>query len=156
MTHTLLFLCNSNAGKSQMAGALARQQAAERGLEVEVHTAGAQIAPGNPDGKTLNAESRSSLEEVGATLAGEQPKHVDPELLRIADRVIVVGPAQVEPIEGMRTQIEVWTTAEPSTWGIEGRERMDLIRDEISERVSRLLDELAGSAADRGRAPAGP
>lgn len=143
MTGTLLFICNSNAGKSQMAGALARQQAAERGLAIAVHTAGAQIPPGNPEGKTLNTESEASLSRVGATLAGEQPKHVDPDVLRTADRVIVVGPAQVEPVEGMRTSIEIWATDEPSLRGIEGEERMDLIRDEISERVGGLLDELA-------------
>ncbi|SFV23367.1 Protein-tyrosine-phosphatase [Micrococcus terreus] len=142
MTGTLLFICNSNAGKSQMAGALARQQAAERGLAIAVHTAGAQISPGNPDGTTLNTEAAASLKAVGASLDGEHPKHIDPEILRCADRVIVVGPAQVEPVDGMRAEIEVWGTDEPSLRGIEGQERMTMIRDEISRRVSGLLDEF--------------
>ncbi len=142
MNPLVLFICNSNAGKSQMAGALMRQQAAERGMDVEVHTAGARISPGNPDGTTLNTEAAASLKAVGASLDGEHPKHIDPEILRCADRVIVVGPAQVEPVDGMRAEIEVWGTDEPSLRGIEGQERMTMIRDEISRRVSGLLDEF--------------
>ena len=45
-----------------------------------------------------------------------------------------------------KAPIEVWETDEPSTRGIEGEERMRLVRDDIDSRVRALLAELAGGA----------
>ena len=42
----------------------------------------------------------------------------------------------------MTATIERWDTDEPSLRGIEGDERMDLIRDDIQTRVEALADEL--------------
>ena len=68
---------------------------------------------------------------------------IDPELVRSVDRVVLVGgEAQVEPVDGMRGTIETWVTDEPSLRGIEGEERMRLVRDDIDARVLALLDEL--------------
>ncbi len=39
--------------------------------------------------------------------------------------------------------IEVWDTDEPSTRGIQGPERMRLIRDDIHTRCQQLLNELS-------------
>lgn len=129
-----LFVCVKNAGKSQMAAALTRLHA---GDSVEVHSAGTH------PGSKLNEESRAAVEEVGATFEGEHPKAIDVDLLRRADRVVVIGgEAQVEPVEGMRTDIERWTTDEPSLRGIEGVERMRLVRDDIDARVRALVADL--------------
>ena len=74
-------------------------------------------------------------------------KPIDPELLRTVDRVILVGgEAEVAPVEGMRGTIETWATDEPSLRGIEGEERMRLVRDDIDARVRALLDELLPDA----------
>ena len=60
-----------------------------------------------------------------------------------ADRIVVIGTeADVQPVEGMRGTIEVWDTVEPSRDGIEGEERMRLIRDDIAARVRTLLDDV--------------
>ena len=102
---------------------------------------------GTRPGAALNEESRASVEEVGGTFDGEQPKPIDPELLRTVDRVILVGgEAEVAPVEGMRGTIETWVTDEPSLRGIEGEERMRLVRDDIDARVRALLDELLPDA----------
>ena len=75
-------------------------------------------------------------------------KPIDPDLLRTADRVIVLGrDAQVEPVGGMTATIERWDTDEPSLRGIEGDERMDLIRDDIDARVGALASELGVAPA---------
>lgn len=133
---TVLFVCSSNAGKSQMAEALLRQAA---GDEVEVHSAG--TSPGTD----INHESERALAEVGADMSAGVPKGLDPELLRRADRVVVLGSnAQLEPVEGMRAPVERWVTDEPSERGIQGEERMRLVRDDIRARVSGLADELRG------------
>ncbi|MDI3329276.1 MAG: low molecular weight phosphatase family protein [Micrococcus sp.] len=139
---SVLFVCNSNRGKSQMAGALMRRLAAERGVAVDVHTAGVQVTPGNPESTTVNSESAASVAALGATFEGERPKAVDPELLRSVDRAVVVGTADLRPVESMHGALEVWDTDEPSVRGIDGAERMDLIRDDINARVATLLDEL--------------
>ena len=131
---TLLFVCVKNGGKSQMAAALARLHA---GDAVEVHSAGTE------PGSALNEESRTSVEEVGATFDGEFTKPIDADLLKRAARTVVVGTeAQVEPVDGMAGAIEVWDVDEPSLRGIEGAERMRLIRDEIDARVRQLLASL--------------
>ncbi|MBO1756703.1 low molecular weight phosphatase family protein [Allobranchiibius sp. CTAmp26] len=127
----VLFVCVKNAGKSQMAAALLRQLAPGR---VEVHSAGTR------PGGTLNELSRQVVEEVGASLAGEWPKAVDPDLLRRADRVIVVGSdARLDPVDGMRAPITTWELDEPSARGIDGIERMRLVRDDLNDRVRSLL-----------------
>ena len=145
MSHTpsVLFVCVRNAGKSQMAAALARMEVAKMeaagGPHTEIYSAGTTPSPG----KGLNEDSRSAVERLGATFAGEHPKSVDPELLRTADRVILIGPeAQLEPVEGMRTTIERWLPEEPSLRGIEGAERMELLTADLHERVKALLGEL--------------
>lgn len=139
----VLFVCKSNRGKSQMAEALLRRVA---GDAVEIHSAGTQPAVGKPP----NAESVASLAEVGADMSGAVAEPVDDDLLRRADRVVVLGTAaRLDPVDGMRADIEVWETDEPSERGIDGPERMALIRDDIDARVRRLWAELD----DPGAAP---
>lgn len=134
---TIVFVCVKNGGKSQMAAGLARALASD---SVEVLSAGTR------PGDALNEQSRQSLAQIGASLDGEYPKPLDAEVLRRADRVIVLGSeAVVTPVEGMTATVETWETDEPSTRGIEGMERMRLIRDDIHHRVTNLLRELAPS-----------
>ena len=134
---SVLFVCVKNGGKSQMAAALAKLHS--QGA-VDVYSAGTQ------PGSALNEESRASVEEVGATFDGEYPKPLDEDLLRSVDRVVLVGgEAEVAPVEGMRGTIETWITDEPSLRGIDGEERMRLVRDDIDRRVHVLVAELVGA-----------
>ena len=133
----VLFVCVKNGGKSQMAAALMRHHA---GDAVEVHSAGTEPAVGRP----MNAESVAALAEVGADMSGGTAKGVDDEVMRRADRVVVLGTAaRLDPVDGMRATIEVWETDEPNLRGIDGAERMALIRDDIAARVDALWAELA-------------
>lgn len=134
---TVLFVCVSNAGKSQMAEALLRRRV---GDAVAIHSAGTRPKPVEAG---VNAESAASVAEVGASMADATPKGIDPELLCTADRVVILGAdAQVEPVEGMKATIERWETDEPSLRGIEGTARMNIIRDDIDARVGALASEL--------------
>jgi arsenate-mycothiol transferase len=57
------------------------------------------------------------------------------------DTVIVLGTeAKLDPPAGKR--FETWETDEPSTRGIEGAERMRLVRDDIKTRVETLHNQL--------------
>ena len=133
-TPSVLFVCVKNGGKSQIAAALMRHHA---GNTVEVHSAGTE------PGASLNSLSAEVVAEVGADMAGERPTAIDPELLSRVDRVVVLGDeAQVVPADGMSARIETWNTDEPSERGIEGLDRMRLVRDDIDRRVRTLRAEL--------------
>ena len=131
MKPSVVFICVSNGGKSQMAAALAEKHAGDK-LEIQ--------SAGTDPGTTLNQESVAAIAEVGADMSDGVPKGVDRQML-LADRVVVLGAdAQLEMPEG-RT-FERWLTDEPSIRGIEGMERMRLVRDNIDARVQALVAEM--------------
>ncbi|MFD5868883.1 low molecular weight phosphatase family protein [Corynebacterium sp. NPDC060344] len=133
---TVYFLCNTNGGKSQMAEAILRLRAGEAGRDIEVLSAGRTPAD------AINAGSAASVAGIGADMSAGTPAAIDGDVMRSADRVIVVGGADIPAHDGMKATIERWDVDEPSRRGIEGEERMDMIRDEIDGRVRKLLDEL--------------
>ena len=132
----VLFVCVKNGGKSQMAAGLMRHHAAET---VQVQSSGTRA------GTKLNELSIASLAEVGVDITGEQPKPITEDDVRAADLVVTLGrEAQVEQVPG--TRFENWDTDEPAERGIEGMERMRLVRDDIDHRVQQLLSRLIDSA----------
>ena len=134
-TPSVLFVCVKNGGKSQMAAGLMRKAV---GDAVEVHSAGTK-----PSG-TVNALSAEALLEVGVDLSGEQPKPIDPELLSRIDYVITLGnEAKVDRVDG--PTFENWNTDEPSERGVDGIERMRLVRDDIAARVEELASRIRGT-----------
>jgi arsenate-mycothiol transferase len=134
-TPSVLFVCSKNGGKSQLAAGLMNQLAGEA---VTVFSAGTK------PGASLNPQAVESLAEMGIDVTGEHPKPVTDEVLRAVDAVIVLGTeAKLQPQAG--TRFEVWETDEPSERGIEGMERMRLVRDDINARVQGLYAELTGN-----------
>ena len=131
----VLFVCSKNGGKSQLAAGQMNQLA---NGSVTVYSAGT-----NP-GTSLNPQSVESLAELGIDISGEHPKPITEAVLDAVDVVIVLGKeAKVDAPEGKR--LEVWDTDEPSERGIEGMERMRLVRDDIKSRIQKLYAELTGS-----------
>jgi arsenate-mycothiol transferase len=120
-----------------MAAGLMRKAAGDR---VEVHSAGT-----NP-GSQINALSAQVLAEVGADMSGETPRPIDPTLLRTVHLVITLGREAVVEVPP-NVELRNWDTDEPSERGIDGIERMRLVRDDIDARVQALLVELAPTAA---------
>ncbi|MGW5440774.1 arsenate-mycothiol transferase ArsC [Nocardia asteroides] len=122
-----------------MAAGLMRAIAGDR---VQVHSAGTK------PGTAVNALSAESLLEVGVDITAETPKPIDPALLRSVDLVVTLGrEAHIDPVDGVR--IVNWDTDEPSERGIDGIERMRLVRDDISAHVNDLLTELTTPAEQR-------
>ena len=108
------------------------------GGSVTVHSAGTKPA------RSLNPQSVEFLNEIGIDITGEHPKPVTDEVLDAVDVVIILGTeAKLEPREG--TRFEVWETDEPSERGIEGMERMRMVRDDINARIQKLHAELTGN-----------
>jgi arsenate-mycothiol transferase len=138
-TPSVLFVCVKNGGKSQMAAGLMRATA---GDAVEVHSAG------TTPGTAVNGLSAASLAEVGIDITGETPKPIDPELLARVDLVVTLGREAVVDAPAGVTVIN-WDADEPSERGIDGIERMRLVRDDIAARVAALAAELASGQLTR-------
>lgn len=129
---SVLFVCVRNGGKSQMAAGLMRKEAGDL---IDAHSAGTD------PGEAINQLSAQTLGEVGADITGEHPKPIGPDLLRSVDRVVVLGrEAKIDAADGL--QVEYWDTDEPSERGIDGIERMRLIRDDIAARVRQLAADI--------------
>ncbi|WP_309081293.1 low molecular weight phosphatase family protein [Zhihengliuella sp.] len=130
----VLFVCSKNGGKSQMAAGLMRLEA---GDAVVVESAGTQ------PGSAINPLSAEVLLDLGVDIRDEKPKPLTEDAMRRAGLVVVLGgEAQVDPVDGVA--IERWETDEPSLRGIEGRERMELVRDDIHARIKELRARLLG------------
>lgn len=126
---SILFVCVHNAGRSQMAAALATKLSSGR---VEVRSAGS--APSDSIPNTVHA----AMEEIGLTLEGAFPKPLTDEVVRASDVVITMGCGDACPIyPGKR--YEDWALNDPSELDLAG---VKLVRDEISKRISELLSEM--------------
>ena len=140
----VLFICVKNGGKSQMAAALMRQLLHDR-----VNVASAGTHPGSK----VNALSAEAVAEIGASMEGESPHQLTDDMLRLADHVVVIGEeATVEPVDGMKSDVVVWHVDEPSERGIDGIERMRLVRDDINRQVLGLALQISGQPCEHGRA----
>lgn len=128
----LVFVCQKNGGKSQLAAALMRDLQIPN---IEVRSAGTKPST------ALNEQSVDSLAELGIDIADERPKLLSDELIGWADRIIVLGnEAKVAPVDG--TPVETWITDEPSDRGIGGMDRMRLVRDDVKRHVGELAARL--------------
>jgi len=126
---SILFVCVHNAGRSQMAAALATKLSSGR---VEVRSAGS--APSDSIPSTVHA----AMNEMGLSLEDAFPKPLTDEVVRASDVVITMGCGDACPIyPGKR--YEDWSLNDPSELDFEG---VKLVRDDISNRISELLKEL--------------
>ena len=130
---TVLFLCVHNAGRSQMA------------LGFFEHYAGAAAvgwSGGSEPGDSVNPVAIEVMAEKGIDIAGEYPKPWTDEVVRAADVVITMGCGDACPIfPGKR--YENWELPDPAGQDVDA---VRPIRDDIEERVRRLLAELHATA----------
>jgi protein-tyrosine-phosphatase len=125
----LLFVCVHNAGRSQMAAALAQHLSAGR---VHVRSAGSA-----PTGRILPTAVRA-LAERGIELSEEFPKPLTDDVVHAADVIVTMGCGDECPyVPGRR--YEDWDVADPDGQPIEV---VRAIRDDIQARVTRLLAEV--------------
>ena len=126
---TVLFVCVHNAGRSQMAAGFMRTLGAGK---VEVLSAGS--APKD----SINPVAVAAMAEVGIEIANNVPKVLTPEAVQMSDVVITMGCGDACPFyPGKR--YEDWKLDDPAGQGIEQVRR---IRDEIREKVAKLLAEI--------------
>jgi arsenate reductase (thioredoxin) len=129
----VLFVCVHNAGRSQMAAALLDHYA-----EGRVHVRSAGSAPANE----INPDVIAAMSELGLDVSKEFPKPITDEVVQAADAVITMGCGDACPIyPGKR--YEDWQVDDPAETDLDGVRH---IRDDIGERVRRLLAELTTPA----------
>ena len=130
---TVLFLCVHNAGRSQMA------------LGWFEHLAGTRAVAwsgGSEPGKSVNPAAIAAMAEVGIDISKEFPKPWTEEIVQAADVVITMGCGDACPLyPGKR--YEDWELDDPAGQDLDA---VRAIRDEIDERVQRLIAQLLPAA----------
>lgn len=125
----LLFICVHNAGRSQMAAALAEHLSARR---VHVRSAGSDPV------HEVNPVVVTALGERGIPLTTPYPKPLSHSVVRAADVIVTMGCGDACPIyPGKR--YEDWDVADPAGQPLEV---VRDIRDDIQGRVTALLRDI--------------
>ena len=126
---SVLFVCVHNAGRSQMAAGFL---AALSNGAVDVLSAGSMPAD------QINPAAVEAMAEVGIDIAGEQPKVLTEDAVKVSDVVITMGCGDECPyFPGKR--YEDWELDDPAGQGVEA---VRPIRDEIRDRVQALIESL--------------
>lgn len=125
----VLFVCNHNAGRSQMAQAFFEQFAPG---DLRAESAGTEPAKG------IWPEVVSVMGEVGIDISDRKPKKLMREMQLHADWAITMGCGDACPY--VPTTVEDWDLPDPAGRPIE---EVREIRDTIGQRVGRLLAERA-------------
>jgi protein-tyrosine-phosphatase len=125
----VLFVCVHNAGRSQMAAGLLTLRSGGR---VAVRSAGSDPAD------AVNPLAVEAMAELGVDLAGALPRRLQDDDVRAADVVITMGCGDACPVyPGKR--YEDWVVDDPAE--ARSLDEVRAIRDDIDERVRRLLGE---------------
>ena len=126
---TVLFVCVHNAGRSQMAAGYLQHLAGNR---IKVLSAGS--APAD----AVNPAAVQAMAEEGIDLSSAHPEVLTDEAVQTADVVITMGCEDACPFyPGKR--YEDWKLDDPAGQGVEA---VRPIRDEIKQRVERLIAEI--------------
>ena len=125
-----LFVCVQNAGRSQMAAALAHQLS--NGW-VHVRSAGSRPT------LDLHPNVVAVMEELGIDLSVAFPKPLTDAAVRAADLVVTMGGDDSCPVDPGK-HYEDWEIADPAGQPIEVVRQ---IRDDIGDRVHKLLGSLS-------------
>ncbi len=133
----VLFVCVHNAGRSQMAAGLVALRS-----EGRIHVRSAGSDPGDE----INPAVIEAMTELGVDLEEAFPKPLTDEVVRAADVVITMGCGDACPIyPGKR--YEDWVLDDPAGQSLDTIRR---IRDELDDKVQRLVDELLHEGAPSG------
>jgi arsenate reductase len=133
---TVLFVCVHNAGRSQMAAGFLSHLA---GDQVEVLSAGSEPAD------QINPVAVQAMAEEGIDITAAVPKILTVDAVKDSDVVITMGCGDICPIfPGKR--YEDWDLDDPAGQGIDA---VRPIRDDIRNRIEKLLTEIVLSGAGR-------
>jgi protein-tyrosine-phosphatase len=139
---TVLFVCEGNIHRSQIAEAFFNARAPEGWQAVSAGTL--------PRRDHVHPGAVALMKELGIDIAGQKPKLFDPAIAALAWRVISMCELQGCPTEVLE-RTERWPIIDPAHLP---EERWREIRDEIGQRVDKLLDQIRKEVA--GGSPTSP
>lgn len=125
-TTTILFACRQNAGRSQIAAAIARSLADDH---IIIQSAGTTPA------KEIHPQVLLALAERGLQPADPTPRLLTPESVAESDWVITMGCGETCPIFPGK-HYEDWEIADPAEMP---KDEVQQVIDEIDSRVRDLL-----------------
>src|SRR5512133_192319 len=125
----LLFVCVQNAGRSQMAAALAQHLSAGK-----VHVRSAASKPADK----INPMAVQVLAEHRFTLTEAYPKPLTNDVVHAADVIVTMGCGDACPIYPGKRYLD-WDVADPNDQPID---RVRDIRDDLQARITALLRDL--------------
>lgn len=134
----VLFVCVHNSGRSQMAEAFFNALAPE-GMKA--------VSAGTEPGAGINPAVVQAMSESGVSMQGHSPKLVTPEMSSESKRTITMGCGVKETCPlylGLRIDDD-WGLDDPAGQPIE---TVRLIRDEVQERVRKLISELSSGKGE--------
>ena len=136
----IAFVCEGNAGRSQMATAFAERERAERGLDIEVVTGGTHPAD------HVHESVITALAERDIDISDRTPRRIRPGDIEGVDHVITMGCSvdEFRP-EGWTGQSEQWDLDHP------GGDDLDAVRaqrDEIEHLVTVFFDSLESERSE--------
>ena len=126
----ILFVCEQNAGRSQMAAVLTNFLGKGR---VHVRSAGSSPSA------SLNPAVIEVMTELGLDMAEEFPKPLTDDVVQAADVVVTMGCGDACAIYPGKRYMD-WELTDPAGLDLE---QVRVIRDEIRQRVTALLDEMS-------------
>jgi arsenate reductase len=124
----VIFACVHNAGRSQMAAALFSTMVDPSCAE--------SISAGTEPGDHVHPEVVQVMQEIGIDLSANTPRTLTDELAAGASLLITMGCGEACPyVPGLRR--DDWPLSDPKGRPLDEVRR---IRDEIRDRVARLVD----------------
>ena len=131
---TVLFVCNHNAGRSQMAEAFFNHYAPQ---DIRAESAG------NDPAVEIWPEVVAVMAERGFDLAGQEPKKVTVEMQLRADWAVAVGCEDTCPF--VPTTLEEWEIPDPAGRPLaEVREIRDLVERHVQTLLTTHLTDIRG------------
>jgi protein-tyrosine-phosphatase len=131
----VLFVCEHNAGRSQMAAALTHELSTG---QVAVRSAGSHPT------ESVEPAVVEAMNEIGVDVRMEFPKPLTDEVVRAADIVVTLGCGDACPVYPGK-HYEDWEVSDPAGQPIEAVRR---IRYDIYHRVIALLERLVPGGVD--------
>jgi arsenate reductase len=132
---TVLFVCVHNSGRSQMAEAFFNKLAKGKAQA---------LSSGTQPASEVNPVVVEVMREAGINIAGNKPKILTFDMVKNADRMITMGcGAEAEAVcPASFIETEDWALEDPKGKSLEYVRK---IRDEIKERVTKLVKEIISS-----------
>ena len=132
---TVLFICEHNAGRSQLGAALLEQLGGDR---FDVVSAG--ITPA----LTVNPAVADSLKEVGVNIDDRTPRAVTNDDLEAADIVVLMKPGMTLPATP-RGEVLQWSFPDLQSWDAEA---VRPLREAVADKITTTITSRGPAAHD--------